>query len=198
MYLITGLGNPGRQYALTRHNIGFEVIDYLVYELKLGSKKVKFNGEYYTHTLNGEKIIFLKPLTYMNLSGECVKAYVDYFDIQNNEIMVVYDDTSFEAGTVRVRKSGSSAGHKGMEDIIFNLNSEDIPRVRIGIGQAEYDIKNHVLSRFSEQEILLMQQAVKKAAQAVLMFIEKDINTAMNLINTKTKNKDINKTDENE
>lgn len=198
MYLIAGLGNPGKQYALTRHNIGFEVIDYLVDELKLGSKKVKFNGEYYTHTINGEKVIFLKPLTYMNLSGECVKAYVDYFDIQADEIMIVYDDTSFDEGTVRVKKSGSSAGHKGMEDIIFNLNSEDIPRIRIGIGQAEYDMKNHVLSRFSEQEITLMQQAVKKAAQAVMLFIEKDINTAMNLINTKTKNKDINKTDENE
>lgn len=198
MYLIAGLGNPGRQYALTRHNIGFEVIDYLVNELNLGGKKVKFNGEYYTHMINGEKIIFLKPLTYMNLSGECVKAYVDYFDIQTNELMIIYDDTSFDAATVRVKKSGSSAGHKGMEDIILNLNSEDIPRIRIGIGQAEYDIKNHVLSRFSEQEITLMQQAVKKAAQAVMLFIEKDINTAMNLINTKTKNKDINKPDENE
>lgn len=198
MYLITGLGNPGRQYALTRHNIGFEVIDYLVDELKLGNKKTKFNGEYYTQIINGEKIIFLKPLTYMNLSGECVKAYVDYFDIQANKTMIIYDDTSFDAGVVRVRKSGSSAGHKGMEDIICNLNSEDIARIRIGIGQAEYDIKNHVLSRFSEQEIPLMQQAVKKAAQAVLLFMEKDINAAMNQINTKTKNKDLNQTNENE
>lgn len=198
MYLIAGLGNPGRQYALTRHNIGFEVIDYLIDELKLESKKVKFNGEYYTHTINGEKIIFLKPLTYMNLSGECVKAYVDYFDIETDKIMIIYDDTSFDAGTVRVKKSGSSAGHKGMEDIIYNLNSENIPRIRIGIGAAEYDIKNHVLSRFTEQEIPIMQQAVKKAAKAVLLFIERDINTAMNLINIKTNNRDTNKTDENE
>ncbi|NMC56588.1 MAG: aminoacyl-tRNA hydrolase [Eubacteriaceae bacterium] len=198
MYLIAGLGNPGRQYALTRHNIGFEVIDYLVDELKLGSKKIKFNGEYYTHTISGEKIIFLKPLTYMNFSGECVKAYVDYFDIETDKIMIIYDDTSFDTAAVRVKKSGSSAGHKGMEDIILNLNSEDIPRIRIGIGQAEYDIKNHVLSRFSEQEIPLMQQAVKTAAKAVLLFIEKDVNTAMNLINKKTKSKDTNKPNENE
>jgi PTH1 family peptidyl-tRNA hydrolase len=198
MYLITGLGNPGRQYALTRHNMGFEVIDFLTDELKLGNKKIKFNGEYYTHMINGEKIIFLKPLTYMNLSGECVKAYIDYFDIKTNKIMIIYDDTSFDIGTVRVRKSGSSAGHKGMEDIICNLSSEDIPRIRIGIGEAEYDIKNHVLSRFTEQEIPLMQQAVKKAAQAVLLFIEKDINTAMNSINIKTKKRDATKPDENE
>jgi len=198
MYLITGLGNPGKQYALTRHNIGFEVIDFLADEFSLGSKKIKFNGEYYTHTINGEKIIFLKPHTYMNLSGECVKAYADYFDINIDKIMIIYDDTSFDTGTVRIRKSGSSGGHKGMADIICNLNSEDIPRVRIGIGEAEYDIKNHVLSRFTEQETTIMQDAVKKAAKAVKTFIEKDIDTAMNLINTKTKNKDTNNKDENE
>lgn len=198
MYLITGLGNPGRQYALTRHNIGFEVIDFLANQYSLGSKKVKFNGQYYTHIINGEKIIFLKPHTYMNLSGQCVRAFVDYFDIDINKIMIIYDDTSFDIGAVRIKKSGSSGGHKGMADIICNLNSENIPRVRIGIGEAAYDIKNHVLSRFTEQETPIMQDAVKKAAQAVRLFIEKDIDTAMNLINTKTKHKDTNNKDENE
>jgi len=198
MYLIAGLGNPGNQYALTRHNIGFEVIDYIAEKYNLGSAKIKFKGQYYTQLVNGEKIIYLKPLTYMNLSGECVKAFTDYFDIELNKIMIIYDDTSFEPGIIRIRKTGSSGGHKGMEDIIYNLKSEDIPRIRIGIGAAQFDIKDYVLSKFTKQEISVMQDAVKRAADAVKIFIEKDIDYAMNLMNTKVKKTEPNSNSENE
>ena len=195
MFLICGLGNPGKKYAPTRHNIGFEVIDYIAEQNHL-SPKTKFNGQYFQHTLNGEKVIYLQPLTYMNLSGGCVRAFVDYFDIEPDKIMIIYDDTSFEPGTIRIRKTGSDGGHNGMGDILFNLGTNNICRIRLGIGQAVFDKKDYVLSRFTEEEIPLMQQAVKKAADAVKIFIDNGIDTAMNTMNTKTKKLTSDKEDE--
>jgi PTH1 family peptidyl-tRNA hydrolase len=187
MFLIAGLGNPGRKYALTRHNIGFEVIDYMADKYRLANKKMKFKGEYYTHMINAQKIIFLKPHTYMNLSGECVRAYVDYFDIPLQNIMIIYDDTSFEPGFLRVRKTGSAGGHNGMDDILRLLGTNDIARIRIGIGNPCFEIKDYVLSRFTAEEIPIMQKAVISAADAVKLFIESDIDQAMNIINRKNK-----------
>jgi len=186
MFLIAGLGNPGRKYALTRHNIGFEVIDYMADKYRLANKKMKFKGEYYTHMINAQKI-FLKPHTYMNLSGECVRAYVDYFDIPLQNIMIIYDDTSFEPGFLRVRKTGSAGGHNGMDDILRLLGTNDIARIRIGIGNPCFEIKDYVLSRFTAEEIPIMQKAVISAADAVKLFIESDIDQAMNIINRKNK-----------
>jgi PTH1 family peptidyl-tRNA hydrolase len=187
MFLIVGLGNPGRKYALTRHNIGFEVIDYMIDKYRLINGKMKFKGEHYTHLINRKKIIFLKPHTYMNLSGECVKAYVDYFDIPLQNIMIIYDDTSFEPGFLRVRKTGSAGGHNGMDDILRLLGTNDIARIRIGIGSPKFEIKDYVLSRFTAEEIPIMQKAVINAADAIKLFIENDIDQAMNIINRKNK-----------
>lgn len=198
MFLIVGLGNPGKKYALTRHNIGFEVIDYMIDQYKLTNGKMKFKGEYYSHALGGKKIIFLKPHTYMNLSGECVRAYVDYFDIPLQNIMIIYDDTSFEPGFIRVRKTGSAGGHNGMDDILRLLGTNNLARIRIGIGSPKFEMKDYVLSRFTSQEIPMMQQAVINAADAVTLFIENDIDMAMNSINRKNKKQESSEENDNE
>lgn len=187
MHLIVGLGNPGRKYALTRHNIGFEVIDYIAQRMNLGKGITKFEGLHYSASFASHKALLLKPLTYMNLSGDCVKSYVDYFSIPLENILIVYDDTSFEVGTLRIRKSGSAGGHNGMDNIIFHMRDEHIARIRIGIGAPLHDKKNHVLSRFTAEEIPLMQDAVKQAAEAVSTFVLEGVDCAMNTYNVKMK-----------
>ncbi len=185
MHLITGLGNPGRTYHLTRHNIGFEVIDYLAERYGLTAKS-KFRGNYYTHTLYGQKLMLLKPQTYMNLSGTCVYDFAHYFNIDPGNVVVIYDDSAFAPGVVRIRKSGSGGGHNGMDNIIYHLQTEQIPRIRIGIGQAEYALKNHVLSRFTPEEVPLMRDAVVTAAKAIDCILSDGVDRAMNTYNRKS------------
>ncbi len=187
MHLIVGLGNPGRRYALTRHNIGFEVINYLAEQMNLGKGSTKFEGLHYSASFGSHRTLLLKPLTYMNLSGLCVKNYVDYFSIPLENILIIYDDTSFDVGTFRIRKTGSAGGHNGMDNIIYHLGTEHIARIRIGIGAAVYDKKNYVLSRFSPEEIPAMQQAVIESAKATQTFVREGVDQAMNTHNLKMK-----------
>ncbi len=187
MQLIVGIGNPGRNYALTRHNIGFEVIDFIAASLSLGKGVTKFDGLSFSASFGGQRTLLLKPLTYMNLSGVCVKNYANYFSIPVENILIIYDDTSFDVGALRIRKTGSAGGHNGMDNIIFHLGTEHIARIRIGIGAPVYDKKNYVLSRFAPEDIAPMQEAVKQAAKAAECFVSVGVDSAMNAFNMKTK-----------
>lgn len=151
MKLIVGLGNPGKEYENTRHNLGFMFIDYITNKLSL-SYKNKLNGMYTDTIINKEKYIFLKPLSYMNLSGEVVKKYVEYFNIETEDILVIYDDVDFRVGTFKIKRGGSSAGHNGIKDIINKLNTENIKRIRIGTSKSEVELYNYVLGKLGREE----------------------------------------------
>ncbi len=154
MKLIVGLGNPGKEYENTRHNIGFKIIDYIIQKLKIDNKKIKFNAIYFEYKINNEKYIFLKPLTYMNLSGDAINAFISYFDIDINNILIIHDDKDLEFADIRIKLNGSSAGHNGLEDIFKKLKTNKISRIRIGIGyNKNYLIKDWVLSNFSKIEL---------------------------------------------
>lgn len=153
MKLIVGLGNPGKEYENTRHNIGFIFIDNFAKKNNLTFNKEKFNGLYVDTIINGEKIILLKPLSYMNLSGEVVKKYVDFFKINIDDILVINDDLDLDIGRIRLRPNGSSGGHNGLKNIANNLNSENFKRLKIGISNDKrIDTKDYVLGKFTKEE----------------------------------------------
>lgn len=151
MKLVVGLGNPEKKYEFTRHNCGFRVIDY--YALKSGlSFKNKFNGLYAETNVNNTKLILLKPQTYMNLSGECVIKFVNYYNINIEDILIIYDDVDFDVGVFKIRRGGSSGGHNGINNIIDLLKTQNISRVRIGISKNNIPLMDYVLGKFSDKE----------------------------------------------
>lgn len=149
MKLIVGLGNPGLEYSKTRHNIGFWVIDNY---LKNETFKTKDNYEYIEKNINGEKVMFMKPLTFMNNSGIAIKKVVDYYKIDINDILVIYDDMDFEIGKFKLKSNGASAGHNGIKSIISNLKTEEFKRLRIGISKPNNNFKDFVLGKFTSEE----------------------------------------------
>ena len=151
MKLIVGLGNPGKRYEKTRHNIGFMAIDFYAAKNNLEFKN-KFNGLYAEQTINNEKVLFLKPQTYMNLSGNSVREFVNFYNIDINDILVIYDDYNFEVGTFRIRRDGSAGGHKGIGSIIDNLKNDNIKRVRIGISQNTIPLEDYVLQKLPKED----------------------------------------------
>ncbi len=151
MKLIVGLGNPGRRYEKTRHNIGFMAIDFYAAKNNLEFKN-KFNGLYSEQTINNEKVIFLKPQTYMNLSGTCVREFVNFYNIDISDIFIIYDDYNFEVGTFRIRRDGSAGGHNGMNNIIENLKNDNIKRLRIGISQNTIPLEDYVLQKLPKED----------------------------------------------
>ena len=154
MKLIVGLGNPGKEYELTRHNIGYIFIDSFADTLGVKIEKKKYNGLYCETTINNEKVILLKPLSYMNLSGEVVKQYVSYFKIDTKDILIINDDLDLVTGKIRLRPSGSSGGHNGLKNIALHLGTEDFKRLKIGISNNKLiDTKDYVLGKFSKEEI---------------------------------------------
>jgi len=186
MYVIVGLGNPGSKYAGTRHNIGFEVINYLSALYKININKVKFKAILGEGIIQGEKVILVKPQTYMNLSGESVRDIKEWYKIPNENIIIIYDDISLETGKLRIRAKGSAGGHNGIKSIIYQLNSDVFPRIKIGVGQpshADYDLADYVLGRFEKEEQEVITEAVKKAADAVAVILSAGINHAMNKFN---------------
>ena len=184
MKLIVGLGNPGREYQNTKHNVGFKCIDEICNILDIDLNKNKFNGDYFQGIINNEKVIFLKPLTYMNLSGECVIQFVNYFNIAIEDILIIYDDMDTDIGKIRIRAKGSSGGQNGIKNIINHLKTDNIARIRIGIGRNKhFATKNYVLSTFSENEQLEVDNAIKNAAQASINFLKEDIAKIMNMYN---------------
>lgn len=172
MKLIVGLGNPGDKYEGTRHNVGFSAIDYYVKEKGL-SYKSKNNGLYAEDKINGEKIILLKPQTYMNLSGDSVIKYVKFYNINIEDILVIYDDIDFEIGTFKIKRDGSAGGHNGIKNIITHLKTENIKRVRIGISKNKIPLEDYVLKKFSKEE----QEKINNLLSTISKIIEEFANT---------------------
>jgi len=184
--LIIGLGNPGSKYASTRHNIGFMIIDYLAGVLGISVDRARFKSLVGEGFKDGEKIILAKPQTYMNLSGEAVLDMVHWYKTDLQDILVIYDDMDLPLGKLRLRIKGSAGGHNGMKSIIYLIQSEDFPRLRIGLGRPEngyLENVDFVLGKFSEAEAKVMTATVKEAAEAVLAVIEKGAEQAMNEVN---------------
>ncbi len=173
--LIVGLGNPGKEYERTRHNVGWWVIDRVCRELNLELSREKFKGLYGELPTSRGKVILLKPLTYMNRSGESVKGFVKFFKLEPQEVLVVYDDLDLPLGKIRLRKKGSSGGHKGLKSVIEQLGTDNFPRLRIGIGRPEKkeEVVNFVLSPFKEGELPAVEEAVERAAKCILEIVEK-------------------------
>lgn len=186
MYLVIGLGNPGRQYDMTRHNIGFHTIDYIAEEYNTKVNKLKFKALYGECSINGEKTYLIKPQTYMNLSGESIIEFVNFFKVPIQNIIVISDDTAIDTGKIRIRPKGSAGGHNGLKSIIYMLQSEQFPRIRIGIGAPDnknYDLADFVLGRFTKDEIPVMENAIKRARLAVEEIIKNGTQSAMNKYN---------------
>ena len=180
MKLIVGLGNPGKEYERTRHNIGFMVIDNYLGNVNF---KDKFNGQYYEENINGERVIFLKPKTFMNNSGLCVREFVNYYNILNNDIMVIQDDLDLEIGTIKFKINSSSGGHNGIKSIISNLHGEDFFRMKIGIGKNTNDVIDYVLGKMSKRELDLIDFNIIN--NSIDDFINNDYNYVMNKYNGK-------------
>ena len=154
MKLIVGLGNKGREYENTRHNMGFMLVDrYLQYKNITDKFKEKFNAMYIETTINNEKVIFIKPMTYMNNSGIAVRAFLDFYKLNSEDVLVISDDLDLDLGKFRLRRNGSSGGHNGLKSIIFHLGTDNFKRLRIGISNDKDDVINYVLSKFSKKEL---------------------------------------------
>ena len=185
--LIVGLGNPERKYEKTRHNIGFEVVDYLAESWLLSwQKNQKFQGLFAEGiSTNGNKIKLLKPLTYMNRSGQSVRAVLDWYKLPIESILVAYDDMDLPIGRIRLRLSGSAGGHNGIKSIISHLGGQNFPRFRIGIGKssAQNEAISHVLGKFSPEEAKVMSQVLKIARESVEVSLKEGVEKAMSLYN---------------
>lgn len=170
MFLIVGLGNPGKQYEMTRHNVGFETIDYLSNEYGIKVNKLKHKALIGEGFVGNEKIILAKPQTYMNLSGESVRDMCEYYKLSPDNIIIIYDDISIPSGSVRIRGKGSAGGHNGIKSIIYQLKSDEFMRIKLGVGapkNANYDLKDYVLGHFSKEEIASITSAIKLCPDAL-------------------------------
>ncbi|WP_449538331.1 aminoacyl-tRNA hydrolase [Ferdinandcohnia sp. Marseille-Q9671] len=187
MKLIVGLGNPGRQYEDTRHNVGFKVIDELSIRLQISLDKAKFNGVFGQGLVRGEKVLLLKPLTYMNLSGESIRPIMDYYDIVVDDILVVYDELDLPVGRIRLREKGSAGGHNGMKSIIQHIGTQEFKRIRIGIDRPKNGMKitDYVLGRFQEEESLGIKEAIQRSADAAEQWVTTPFLQVMNEFNSK-------------
>lgn len=186
MYIIVGLGNPGKKYEHSRHNIGFETIDYIAEQNDIifaEKNKKAWIGKGY---VEGQKVVLVKPLTYMNLSGESVREIADFYKIETTtELLVIYDDISLPVGKLRVRKSGSAGGHNGIKNIIANLGDQKFPRVKMGVGEkpAHYDLADYVLGHFSKEDMKIMEDSMIAVERIARLFVQGKIDQAMNDFN---------------
>ena len=184
MKLIVGLGNPGNEYKKTRHNIGFMVLDTIKENYSETNWNKKLDGIYFSTFLNQEKVIFLKPQKYMNLSGEVVKKYVDYFDIKIDDILIIVDDLDLPTGKIRLRRNGSSGGHNGLKNIFTTLNTENIKRLKVGIANNKLvDTKDYVLGNFNKEENKKIKEAIQKVSNIALEFVSEDFSNLMSKYN---------------
>lgn len=187
MYLIAGLGNPGKQYENTRHNAGFMALDALADQLGTSIEEKKHKALCGKGLIGGEKVILLKPQTFMNLSGESIRAAADFYKVDPDHIIVIYDDISLEPGQLRIRKKGSAGGHNGIKSIIAHLGTQEFPRIKVGVGAKpdRMDLADYVLGHFSRIESRVMDDAAKEAGQAAQAMILDGIEAAMNRYNSK-------------
>lgn len=190
MYVIVGLGNPGREYTGTRHNIGFAVIDALAEQEGIGVLEKKHKAIVGRGYIGGQKVILAKPQTYMNLSGESVRELMDYYKVdETEELIVISDDISLEPGQLRIRKKGSAGGHNGLKNIIQHLGHDQFQRLKMGVGEKPrgYDLADYVLGHFTGEEKEVMEKAAGEAADAIRMIISEGADAAMNQYNKKVK-----------
>ena len=185
MYLIVGLGNPEEEYANTRHNMGFDTINKISKEYQIEVNKKNFKGLYGMGNIEGEKVILLKPQTYMNLSGKSVKECMDFYKIELEDLIIIYDDIDIDKGIVRLRKKGGAGTHNGMKSVIECLGSQDFSRVRVGIGMPEYkeDLINYVIGYVPEEEKEILDKGCETAKAAIIEILKNGIDIAMNKVN---------------
>ncbi len=185
MYIIVGLGNPGDKYKNTRHNIGFITIDYFAEKHNINVNKIKHKALVGEGIIAGEKVVLAKPQTYMNLSGESVLDLLQWYKIESTKLVLIYDDIDLPTGKVRIRGSGSSGTHNGMRSIIYLINTQDFPRIRIGVGgkPERMDLADYVMTGFRGDDVPIMEEAVKKSSDAIYEIVTKGINSAMNKYN---------------
>ena len=185
MKLIVGLGNPEEEYSKTRHNMGFNVINKLQEKYGIEVNKKKFDGLLGDGIIEGEKVLLLKPQTYMNLSGKSIIQVVNFYKIPVEDIIVIYDDIDIEPGLIRIRKKGSSGSHNGMKSVVAELGSEDFPRVRVGIGKPKYnnDMINYVIGAIPNEELEKLEEGTTKASEAIVEILKNGIDIAMNKFN---------------
>lgn len=172
MILIVGLGNPGKQYEQTRHNIGFDVIDYMANKYNIDVNREKFKGICGEGFIENKKVILLKPLTYMNLSGESIRELANFYKLEDDEIIVVYDDISLDIGRLRIREKGSAGGHNGIKSIIQNLGGDKFPRVKVGVGQPKDNLVNHVLGKFSKEDREHIEKVIPVVSDAIVEIVK--------------------------
>lgn len=192
MHLIVGLGNPGKEYAGTRHNVGFDTIDFLANKNNVKLDKLKFNAVFGEYNIKGEKVILFKPVTYMNLSGNAVIEAVRFYKIPIDNIIVVYDDIDIPLGSLRIRPHGSSGTHNGMKSMLYQLQTENFKRIRIGIGKnknSNISLADHVLQKFDLDERALVDETIKNAGLAAEDIISHGLEFAMNNYNKRVEEK---------
>lgn len=185
MYLIVGLGNPGNRYVNTKHNVGFNTIDCLSEKLNVKINKIKFKSIYGETNIAGDKVILMKPQTFMNKSGESVREAKEYFKIPSENIIVIQDDIDLDIGKIRLRRKGSAGSHNGLKSIIYLLKEENFPRIKIGIGRQEtgQDLADYVLTGFKKEDRFLIDEAIEGAAEASISIVKDGIDKAMNKYN---------------
>lgn len=185
MYLIVGLGNPEKEFSNTRHNMGFDVINKIAKKYEIDITRTKFNGLYGSGTIENEKVILLKPQTFMNLSGQSIKPFIDFYKIPLENVLVIYDDMDVEIGNIKIRKKGSAGSHNGAKSVVHELSSEDFPRIRVGIGRPEneYDAIDYVIGKIEEEQYKQLENGIDQAVKAISEYIIKGIDSAMNRYN---------------
>ena len=186
MYVIAGLGNPDKKYEKTRHNVGFDVIDQLADDLDIPVQRLKFKALTNTASLGGQTVLLMKPVTYMNLSGEAVAPAASFYKIPPEHILVISDEVSLPPGKLRIRQSGSAGGHNGLKNIISHLHTDQFPRIRLGVGgkpHPDYDMADWVLGRFQGEDKKAIDAAVKRAADAIECILAQGIDRGMGRFN---------------
>lgn len=193
MFIIAGLGNPGKEYENTRHNIGYSALDVIAAGYGIDVSEKKFKSLVGKGVIEGNRVLLMKPLTYMNLSGEAVREACDYFKIDSEtELIVLYDDISLPVGQLRIRPKGSAGGHNGIKNIISHLGSEVFLRIKVGVGEkpSRMDLADYVLGHFSEEDAALEKEAYEKVSEAILLLMDGKIEEAMNRFNRKVQPKE--------
>lgn len=186
-FIVVGLGNPGRKYTLTRHNSGFLCIDMLSEKLNFRVDKLKFKSLIADTTIGGHRCIVMKPQTYMNNSGEAIRECANFYKIKPENIIVIYDDISLDVGKLRIRRKGTDGGHNGIKSVIYHLNSDQFPRIKLGCGKKphpDYDLIDWVVSEFKKDELKALEPALENACKAIELLLDNQIDKAMNLYNS--------------
>ena len=186
MYFIVGLGNPGLQYENTRHNVGFMTIDYLANKYDIDVRKLKFKSLYGQGEISGHKVMLIKPQTYMNSSGEAIRELKNFYKFDIDKLIVIYDDIDIDFGTIRIRKKGSAGSHNGMKSIIYQIQDDQFPRIKVSIGKKpeRWDLAKFVLSGFSQEEVGVLEDEIRLAAEGIEIILKDDIDKAMNKCNS--------------